>query len=249
MERPLPARIPRPVFDSHSRGSVTESYYPSWDYEPGTPFGKVGGPVYKTMMNIEALVKDLKTKGWHHSENLVPMGICEALLEQLQMHKDESELTKARIGQGVELQIQKEIRGDFIRWIDFSNPTPQEKLFAGWLDLFLQKLRPELLLGLSDFEFHYAFYPPQAQYEKHIDVFKKGSARKLSFVLYLNRNWSPENGGELVLFEEQQTDIEARRVAPHFGHAVLFLSDTIYHQVNFTNRERFSVTGWLRNSH
>ncbi len=199
-------------------------------------------------MDLKPLVQDLNTKGWHVSESLVPLDLCEDLLSQLLLHKQMSELKKAQIGQGVETQIQKEIRGDYIRWIDFTKIAPDEKKFADWLDLFLQKLRPELLLGLREYEFHYAFYPPQAHYEKHIDVFQKNSSRQISFVLYLNKNWAPSDGGELVLFEEKDSNQEAQRVSPHFGHLVVFLSDRIYHQVNFTNRERFSVTGWLKNS-
>lgn len=199
------------------------------------------------MMNLKPLVQELKDKGWHFSESLVPLDLCEDLLSQLLLHQQTNELKKAHIGQGVEAQIQKEIRGDFIRWMDFENPTAYEKKFASWLDLFLQNLRPELLLGLGQYEFHYAFYPPQTRYEKHIDVFKKDSARKISFVLYLNKNWAPSDGGEIVLFEEKNPTQETQRISPHFGHLVVFLSDAIYHQVNFTNRERFSVTGWLKN--
>jgi SM-20-related protein len=199
------------------------------------------------MMDLKPLAQDLKDKGWHFSDSLVPLELCEDLLSQLLEHQQANALKKAHIGQGVETQIQKEIRGDFIRWMDFEKPTAYEKKFADWLDLFLQNLRPELLLGLGQYEFHYAFYPPETRYEKHIDVFKKDSARKISFVLYLNKNWAASDGGELVLFEEQDPTREAQRISPHFGHLVVFLCDAIYHQVNFTNRERFSVTGWLKN--
>lgn len=198
-------------------------------------------------MDLTPLVQDLKAKGWHLNASLVPLPVCEDLLSQLLLHKQMSDLKKAQIGQGVETQIQKEIRGDFIRWLDFNKPTALENSFAAWLDVFLQKLRPQLLLGLSEFEFHYAFYPPKTHYEKHIDVFKKNSSRQISFVLYLNKNWAAGDGGELVLFDETDSLRETQRISPQFGHLVLFLSDTIYHQVNFTNRERFSVTGWLKN--
>ena len=221
--------------------------YPFVDNELGSWFGKVQTLVYRRIMDLQSLVQDLKIKGWHMSESLVPADLCDDLLSQLLLHKQTSQLNKAQIGQGVETQIQKEIRGDFIRWIDFAKIAPCEKKFIDWLDLFLQKLRPELLLGLSQFEFHYAFYPPQTHYEKHIDVFKKNSSRQISFVLYLNKNWAPTDGGEIVLFDEKDPSRESQRFAPHFGHLVLFLSDTIYHQVTFTNRERFSVTGWLKN--
>ncbi len=199
-------------------------------------------------MDLTVTVRDLEQNGWHLSENLVPVELCEELLAELLHHKKNSSLVQAHIGQGVEIQIQQNIRGDHIRWIDFTKPTPTEKKFAQWLDLFLAKIRPELLLGLSEYEFHYAFYPPHTQYQKHIDVFKKNSSRQVSFVLYLNKNWSSEDGGEIVLFDEHDTEKESARLAPHFGRLVLFLSGSIFHQVNFTNRARFSVTGWLKNS-
>jgi SM-20-related protein len=199
------------------------------------------------MMDLTPVVQDLKQKGWHLSQNLVPTIICEGLLNQLLFHQKENDLKKAHIGQGVEKQIQQEIRGDSICWLDFKNPSEAEKKFAEWLEVFLAELRPQLLWGLSDFEFHYAFYPPQAGYQKHVDVFKKNSLRKISFVLYLNKNWATQDGGEIVLFDEQDNNKEAAKISPHFGHLVLFLSDTIYHQVNFTNRARYSVTGWLKN--
>ncbi len=210
-------------------------------------FGKIHANMYTELMNLTPLVQDLKQKGWHLSTHLVPNDLCEELLNQLLLHKNESELIKAQIGQGVEKQIQQEIRGDFIRWIDFKNTTAAEQKFLDWLTLFLQNLRPQILLGLGEYEFHYAFYPPNTRYEKHVDVFKKNSSRQISFVLYLNKNWAQNDGGELVLFDENNAELETQRISPHFGHLVLFLSDAIPHQVNFTNRERYSVTGWLKN--
>ena len=63
----------------------------------------------------------------------------------------------------------------------------------------------------------------------------------LSVVLYLNEQWAEDDGGELRLFTEPTID-----VPPTGGKLVLFLSDSLEHQVLPTRRERLSLTGWFR---
>ncbi len=198
-------------------------------------------------MDLSQLKQDLLEKGWSASDDLVPKEICTDLWAELLSIRHQSLLKKAHIGRANQKQIDSDVRGDFIYWLDPFNPADTEKKFMGWFTQFVNALNQNLMLGLSDFELHYAFYPPSTQYQKHIDVFKSNSQRKLSFVLYLNQNWQPSDGGELILFEEKNPECESARISPQWGRLVLFLSDAIYHQVNFTNRERFSVTGWLKN--
>lgn len=206
--------------------------------------------IYTSHMDLSELAQDLTQKGWHLSPDLVPKEICEELLAQLLFYqKNAGGLNKAQIGQGADKKNVAEIRGDFIRWLEPSNPDLNEKKFFLWFETFQQNLNQKLLLNLKEFELHYAFYPPLTNYEKHIDVFQHNSSRILSFALYLNKEWQPTDGGELILFQENNPEDEEERVAPHFGHLVVFLSSKIYHQVDFTNRERFSVTGWLKNRH
>jgi SM-20-related protein len=198
-------------------------------------------------VDLDPLAQDLTLQGWHTSTTLVPQALCEGLLDELLRLKSEKSLLKAQMGQGAHRHRNDEIRGDYIHWLEPTSDVVAEKNFFVWLKNFIADINQTLLLGLNDFEVHYAFYPPQTQYEKHVDVFQSSSARKLSFVLYLNKEWAPENGGELILFEEKNPLQEAQRIAPEFGRLVVFLSNQIYHQVNFTKQERFSVTGWLKN--
>lgn len=214
------------------------------------PFGKVALLAYIFFMTsapFQALIDDLNSKGWHSSDSLVPPPLCEKLLRQLVKHRANHQLRKAAIGSGSQKQVEAEIRGDFIFWLDEKAPTALETNFFLWLSQLIKILDRQLMMGLCEAELHYAFYPPQTQYQKHRDVFKTKSDRKLSFVLYLNKDWGPEDGGELILFDEQNPELETARIAPQFGRLVVFLSENIYHQVNLTNRERFSVTGWLKN--
>lgn len=201
-------------------------------------------------MNLTELAQDLTLKGWHLSQNLVPEDICLDLLTQLKLYQQSpGDFSKAHIGQGAHKKNVNEIRGDFIRWLEPKSPEPYEQKFFLWFEEFKQNINQNLLLNITDCELHYAFYPPDTNYEKHIDVFQQNSSRVLSFVLYLNKEWQATDGGELILFKEQNPEEEDVRIAPHFGHLVVFLSRQIHHQVNFTNRERLSVTGWLKNRH
>lgn len=201
-------------------------------------------------MNLNVLAQDLTQKGWHWSPDLVPLEICEELLAQLKTHQQSLDgFNKARIGQGADKKNVAEIRGDFIRWLEPDRAEPNEKKFFAWFEIFKQNVNQTLMLSIREFELHYAFYPPRTNYEKHIDVFQQKNSRVLSFVLYLNKDWQPSDGGELILYQENNSEEEAARIAPHFGHLVVFLSSKIYHQVDFTNRERLSVTGWLKNRH
>jgi SM-20-related protein len=65
-------------------------------------------------------------------------------------------------------------------------------------------------------------------------------------VLYLNEAWTEADGGLLRLYERDAPDRLAATVLPRAGTLACFMSDTIWHEVTETGRERLSVTGWFR---
>ena len=69
--------------------------------------------------------------------------------------------------------------------------------------------------------------------------------RVLSVVAYLNSSWSQDDGGELVLYRDEQ-DAEGIKVTPLNGTLVIFLSEEFPHEVLPANRDRYSVAGWFR---
>ena len=107
------------------------------------------------------------------------------------------------------------------------------------------RLNRELFLGLFDYECHYAHYPKGAFYKKHVDAFKGESNRRLSTILYLNPQWQPQDGGELVIYDVDGTT-ELATVLPVFGSMVIFLSEEFPHEVLTARRSRYSLTGWFR---
>ena len=88
-------------------------------------------------------------------------------------------------------------------------------------------------------------------YKKHKDAFKGEGNRVLSVVVYLNQNWSRDDGGELVIYDQSLANsaiIEHNKitVTPSFGTIVVFLSEEFPHEVLPALRDRYAIAGWFR---
>ena len=102
-------------------------------------------------------------------------------------------------------------------------------------------------MGILHQEFHYALYPKGTYYKRHLDTFQNDDRRKLSFVCYLNEDgWLPENGGELALYLNENGQETEKIIYPFPGRVVIFESQIIEHEVRPVNKERLSITGWLK---
>jgi SM-20-related protein len=147
----------------------------------------------------------------------------------------------AGIGRADRNHIQNDIRGDRTCWLDTETPTTAQKLFVKKMNEIKQKINEDLFLGLWDFEGHYAIYPKGSFYKKHLDTFRDSDLRTLSFILYLNDDWKPEDQGQLKIYAEKEVTVD-----PMGGTLVCFLSHKFEHEVLPTNKERRSFTGWFR---
>ena len=171
-----------------------------------------------------------------------------SLLRQSLIDKHEEDaFKKAAIGNRVNEIIVKSIRGDVILWIDEHKADEAEKLFFNKINNLVNYLNKTCFLGILHKEFHYALYPEGTYYKRHIDTFQNDDRRKLSIVCYLNEDgWLPENGGELVLYLNENGE-ETEKVIYRFpGRVVIFESQIIEHEVRPVNKERMSITGWLK---
>src|SRR3546814_8025810 len=88
----------------------------------------------------------------------------------------------------------------------------------------------ELYTGLNNAEFHFARYPAGHCYRKHMDQHRDQLNRKISLVLYLNREWSEAGHGELCLYSSPDENRLVQRVLPMPGRLVVFRSDLIPHE-------------------
>lgn len=66
-------------------------------------------------------------------------------------------------------------------------------------------------------------------------------------VCYLNNeDWQVENGGELVLYLNKEVQEDEKVIYPFPGRVVIFGSQSIEHEVKPVNKNRLSITGWLK---
>jgi SM-20-related protein len=148
----------------------------------------------------------------------------------------------AGVGRGAGFQVDHRVRDDQICWLAPDLSAGSRYLAA--MEGLRLALNRALFLGLFNFEAHYARYAPGARYQRHRDAFRGERSRQLSTVLYLNPDWPPDQGGELLLYAADG-DTELQRIAPMGNRLVIFLSEEFPHEVLPARRERYSVAGWF----
>ncbi|WP_420936110.1 2OG-Fe(II) oxygenase [Alteromonas sp. A081] len=191
---------------------------------------------------FESIVNDLVTQGFSVQHDALPRLITDSLLS-CQRAMAESEYQKAGIGRASNFQHADAIRTDDISWITGS--TAEGEIWLSWCDSLKTYINKTLFMGLFSFESHFACYDVGAYYKRHVDAFKGQSNRVLSLVAYLNEQWSESDGGELVLYKNED-DEQGITVRPEKGTFVIFLSEQFPHEVLTSNRQRHSVAGWFR---
>ena len=86
----------------------------------------------------------------------------------------------------------------------------------------------------------------RAFYRRHRDAFAGGdSNRVLSTVLYLNPSWMPEDGGEMLLYADDELRIDRARAAAVRSPGGVS-QRRLPHEVLPTRRTRYSIAGWFR---
>ena len=189
----------------------------------------------------EVFLETLSERGIATRDAFVTRDLCRSLIECAQQRQERGDFAPARIG-GDTLRRRAEIRGDSICWIGLPL-LPAERSLVDRLESLRMELNRTLMLGLFDLELHYAWYPPGAGYERHVDQPQGRPQRQVSLVLYLNPGWTPQSGGELRMFRDADRFDD---IAPLGGRLVTFLSAGREHAVLATRRERWSVSGWFR---
>lgn len=193
---------------------------------------------------FESIINDLITQQYSIVNDFFSSEEVEVLRNSLVAKYEADKFKKSAIGNRVNEEIDKTIRGDFIFWIDEKNANESETLFFNKINNLVNYLNQTCFLGILHKEFHYAVYPKGTFYKRHLDTFQNDDRRKLSIVCYLNEaNWPRENGGELTIYTEK----DALDVLPLPGRVVIFESQILEHEVKVVKEsERMSITGWLK---
>jgi hypothetical protein len=78
----------------------------------------------------------------------------------------------------------------------------------------------------------YHVIPPGGKFDVHLDRktdYATGLRRRLAFITYLNKDWKPEYGGQLELWNPEGTHCEAS-IVPVFNRTIIFeVADGNYH--------------------
>lgn len=191
---------------------------------------------------FERMALALENQGYVILPTALPEPLLGSLLDcRAQLEAEAFHL--ARVGRGRDQTRNRFVRRNRIHWIG------EEHRGSGpWLDwsrrlrLYLNR---RLYLGLFSFESHFSLYETGDFYRKHVDAFKGESNRVLSLIVYLNKGWEPDQGGELVIYEPT-TNAPLVKVVPAYGTVVLFLSEEFPHEVLPARRDRHAVAGWFR---
>ena len=195
----------------------------------------------------ERIIDDILAKKYSIVEGFFTEEEVQLLRQSLIEKHAEDAFKKAAIGNRFEETIVKAIRGDVILWMDEAKADASEQLFFNKINSLVNYLNRTCFLGIAQKEFHYAVYPKGTFYKRHIDTFQNDDRRKLSIVCYLNEDgWLPENGGELVLYLNENGQETENVIYPFPGRVVIFESQIIEHEVKPVNTQRLSITGWLK---
>ena len=196
--------------------------------------------------NESIIARQLATNGYAVMDNYLPRGHIKTLREELIQIWQSGFFRHAGVGRGENWELQPTIRNDKVLWIEQAACSNSQQAYLEILEILRQQLNRDLLLGLFNFEGHMAVYPPGARYKRHIDQFRDMGTRRVSCILYLNQDWTIEDGGALRLYQDSDSLHRYEDIHPYAGRLVTFLSDRFYHEVLPATRERYSLTGWFR---
>jgi Rps23 Pro-64 3,4-dihydroxylase Tpa1-like proline 4-hydroxylase len=168
--------------------------------------------------------------------------LSNGLQENIKQLEADDLMTYAGVGNETIMDATQQMRGDKIYWMDKSHDNAFEQQFLTQIESFIERLNSTCYTGINGYEFHYAVYGQGTGYKRHKDQFKNDSNRKYSLINYLNNNWLEADGGQLLVYQND----DVQKIQPQSQTAVFFKSDEMEHEVVKANRNRMSITGWLK---
>ncbi len=178
---------------------------------------------------------------------ILPSALPETLTSDLYQHLqalNAQQFQRAGVGREQDHQLHGGIRRDEIRWLGRQQAIEAE--YLDWMEGLREGLNRRLFMGLFDYEAHFSHYRAGAFYKRHLDAFRGQTNRVLTTVLYLNPDWNEQQGGELLVWPEPDSDRAIETVVPQIGTLVIFLSEQFPHEVLPAATDRYSIAGWFR---
>ncbi len=190
---------------------------------------------------LKDAVHALAGQGWYCGQQVIDAEIIDQINSWIDQRR--GDFHQAGIGRSGRQQTNIEIRGDKILWLEGDESNRGPPFVSELVDHIRVTLNRELFAAVSEFEGHFAVYPPGGFYQRHIDTFRDDDARSMSLILYLNPSWSSSDGGALRLYTDSSNGVD---LEPLGGTIVLFRSRDFEHEVLLAHAERRSFTGWFK---
>lgn len=194
----------------------------------------------------EQIIYDLQRQGWAEVPHFSSAVQVQQLASECRAEWEAGAFHRARIGKGAERQEHTEQRQDYICWLDQYTASPAQSHYFQQLALLRQAINESFFAGLHELEAHFAIYPPESCYHKHLDQFQGDDTRVLTIILYLNEQWDETDGGQLRLYLDGRSVSPSLDIMPNGGTLVAFWSAQFWHEVLPACRDRLSITGWFR---
>ena len=197
---------------------------------------------------FELLIEGILANGYAICDDFLDKSEVENLLKTFSKRYKQGNFKAASIGKSSEVQKNIEIRGDEILWLESDSVDVSERVLLDKNQAFVNYLNQTCYLGIVETEIHFAKYSVGKFYRRHRDTFQGKKGRILSVIYYLNVDWIPEKGGNLIIYTHKNNIETSISIAPLAGRMVCFESEKLDHEVTEAFFDRFSVTGWLLNS-
>lgn len=196
---------------------------------------------------FESLIESIVANGYGVCDDFLSSEEVAMLNARFTERFNDGNFKEAGIGKQSEVHQAKEIRGDKILWLETNTTNIAERILLDKNQAFINYLNQTCYLGIVDAEIHFAKYDIGKFYRRHRDTFQAQKGRILSVIYYLNNHWQAENGGNLLIYTQENNVEKTISIAPLAGRLVCFQSEKLDHEVSETFRERLSITGWLLN--
>ncbi len=202
----------------------------------------------KLELKFEGIIDGVLADGYGICDDFLDKDEVDNLLKTFSKRYQAGLFKVASIGKQSEVQKDLQIRGDEILWLENDSIDISERILLDRNQEFINYLNRTCYLGISDSEIHFAKYEVGKFYRRHRDTFQAQKGRVLSVIYYLNQDWIPANGGNLIIYTNQDNTETPITISPLAGRLVCFESEKLDHEVTEAFKERFSVTGWLINN-
>ena len=196
---------------------------------------------------FELLIQGILENGYGIYDDFLDKVEVESLLKTFSKRYQQGKFKEASIGKFSEVQKNVEIRGDEILWLEHESTDLAERILLDKNQAFVNYLNKTCYLGIKNTEIHFAKFGVGKFYRRHRDTFTSKRGRILSVIYYLNVNWIPEDGGNLIIYTNKNNLENAISIAPLAGRMVCLESEKLDHEVTEAFSNRFSVTGWFLN--